>query len=680
MKFRTLLTFLAIVATVEAVKLRASRDAVSPMAKVVQLIEGLEAKVVAEGEREEETHLKFQSWCKETNATKRREMKTAEARREKFSAIVSKTESQAQVAAEKIAELQAAVAEAQDDLKNASSQREKEAADFESNEQQLMEAHDTASRAISVLKEEAKSKPALLQTLRAPLGRDGGGALLTTLSALADAAVMNTQDSDQLQNLLLMQKESVGAPEADAYTPQHGGIVDLLEDMLDKTKSQLGDLRKGESDARHNFEMLRQSLEDQISVDQKALASQSSAKLDAEQTRSSAEGELQAAVADFEEATRVVQGLTADCEQSAADYDSSVTARAEEIRVLAQAKDILKQSVPRSLVQTGSYSLLQLTKASKRAGPAEAVRRLARRHNSTVLAQLATRMEAVLRLGDRAGEDPFEKVRGLVSQMIARLEEQRAGAMKQEEYCEQQTKKTADKKEELENSAAKVNAKLEKATSLAASLQEEISELRANMATDQQEQKELSEIRQKEHEDYLEAKEELEQGLEGVRKATSVLSDYYQDMGSAPPEISAFLQEAPPMPAAFEKKSEASSGILQILDQAETDMASDLAAEESKESAAAEEYDKSTKEAQINSELQKKDMQHKTQQAAALKKQLSELEGDSSLAGEELSAVKEYEVQLQQQCVIKGESFEERKAKREADIAGLREAIDALSG
>ena len=50
------------------------------------------------------------------------------------------------------------------------------------------------------------------------------------------------------------------------------------------------------------------------------------------------------------------------------------------------------------------------------------VKRLAKKEHSVALAQLACRISAVMRFGSSAGEDPFAKVRALISDMISKLE------------------------------------------------------------------------------------------------------------------------------------------------------------------------------------------------------------------------------------------------------------------
>merc|ERR1719181_2330234 len=83
-----------------------------------------------------------------------------------------------------------------------------------------------------------------------------------------------------------------GAPAAAVYESKSGGIVDVLADMKDKAESELDELRKAEGNAKHNFNMLKQSLEDQIAADSTDLDQEKAAKATSEETKATAEGDL----------------------------------------------------------------------------------------------------------------------------------------------------------------------------------------------------------------------------------------------------------------------------------------------------------------------------------------------------------------------------------------------------
>ena len=62
-----------------------------------------------------------------------------------------------------------------------------------------------------------------------------------------------------------------------------------MEDLKEKADTELAELRKAESDAKHNFEMLKQSLSDQLDADNKDLDSEKTDKAAAEEDKATAE-------------------------------------------------------------------------------------------------------------------------------------------------------------------------------------------------------------------------------------------------------------------------------------------------------------------------------------------------------------------------------------------------------
>merc|ERR1719214_584256 len=87
--------------------------------------------------------------------------------------------------------------------------------------------------------------------------------------------------------------------------------------------------------------------------------------------------------------------------------------------------------------------------------------------------------------------------------------------------------KTEAKKGELEDSIDGLTAKIDKAAAASARLKEEVKTLEEELAALHKLQAEMDKARAEENAHYKEASAELEAGLAGVRKALSVLQDYY---------------------------------------------------------------------------------------------------------------------------------------------------------
>jgi predicted nucleic acid-binding Zn-ribbon protein len=254
--------------------------------------------------------------------------------------------------------------------------------------------------------------------------------------------------------------------------------------------------------------------------------------------------------------------------------------------------------------------------------------------------------------------------------MIAKLEAEAEAEATEKAYCDEQMAKTEAKKEDLDSTIAKLTSKIDQSAAASAALKEEVVELEKELAALAKMQAEMDKIRAEQLADYTVAKEELTQGLEGVRKALTMLKDYY---GSA-----AALVQQPAKPEGFVKAEGAGGSIIDILEVCESDFATNLAKEESEESDSVENYEKTTQENKISKATKEQDVKYKTQEAVALDKQISELTSDKETASTELAAVMEYYEKIKERCIAKPETYEERKARREAEIAGLKEALSIL--
>jgi len=352
-----------------------------------------------------------------------------------------------------------------------------------------------------------------------------------------------------------------------------------------------------------------------------------------------------------------------------------VRARAEELSVIAKAKKILEETTGGAVEQT--YSFVQISSSSflRNTKVIDMVKALAARSHSSALAQLASRISAVAQFGAGAGSDPFVKVRGLIETMISKLEKEGEEAATEKAFCDEETAKTEGKKGELEEDDEKLTTKIEQDTAKSAELKEEVNELQGDIATIVKEQAEMDTMRTEQHAAYNTAKADLELGLTGVRKALGVLRDYYASDDDAD---GSFVQQ-PAKPATFEKAGGAGSGIIGILEVCESDFADGLAKTETEEADEVAVYEKQTQENKVSMATKEQDVKGKTQEFKALDVSIAEMSSDRETVRTELSAVNEYYAKLQERCVAKPETYEERKARRESEIAGLEEALNVLT-
>merc|ERR1712113_1165143 len=255
------------------------------------------------------------------------------------------------------------------------------------------------------------------------------------------------------------------------------------------------------------------------------------------------------------------------------------------------------------------------------------------------------------------------KVKGLITDMIARLESEGEADASHKAYCDKELGETnvkhADKTAEIE----KLTTSIDQMSARSAQLKEEVARLQKELAELAASQSEMDKLRGEENADYTKNRADLEQGIEGVKIALKVLREYYANDDKA-----------------HEEAQGAGQGIIGLLEVIESDFTKTLAEMISTEESAAAAYDKQTKQNQIDKTAKDQDVKYKTKEAADLAKAVAADTADRSGVQTELDAVNEYLDSLHKQCDETVEPYAERKRRRESEIAGLKEALTILEG
>jgi DNA repair exonuclease SbcCD ATPase subunit len=467
--------------------------------------------------------------------------------------------------------------------------------------------------------------------------------------------LLQTQDSDE--DLSLQPQATTSS-----YSSSSGGIVDTLVDMGEKAEASLSSTRKDEMEAAHAFALLKQSLEDEISVAKKQLSQ-------ATLQKSSTEEELHAAEEDLATTKKVL----ADDESYLAELKESCSAKAtawsirqkdagEETAAIEKAKEILSTGV-KVFLQTSSMTRTKdedVEHAQRRAAAVRTLRGLAKKYNTFGLLELSM----------SAKSDPFGKVRGLIESMIAKLTKEAAEEADLKSFCDTETSESKAKQAELTAKLDKTNARIAKAVASKAKLTEDIKLLEEQVAEIDSADAEATKMRTEEHAEYLKSSKDLKDSAEAVAKAISVLTEYYS---------SASFVQTKEEPEFASNKGDIASTITSMLEVAESDLSKLLAETEAAESSAVAAYEALSEENKISKTTKMADAKGKANEVKSTDVALSNYKEDKTSLTGELDAVLAYLDKLKPQCETKVMSYAERKAKREAEIEGLKEALQVLS-
>merc|ERR1719221_2466594 len=582
---------------------------------------------------------------------------------EGLKAAIAKEESKSDELTAKVEELVKSIAEAAKNLAEAEKVRANEAADFSAEEKELLSVIDTLERAIGILEKElngASASAAMLQVKNAK-------GLTQALQAMVEASMMGSADAARLTALSQMsasdsqQEESatddaaLGAPAAAVYENKSGGIIDSLNGLLDQAHSQLSAARKKETQGQHDFALLKQSLDDSTKFSNKDLAEAKAGIAEAGEAKATATGDLDAASKALAADEKDLAELKEYCSSEADDYATDTKNRADELAALKAAIEAISDATGAA----GQVSFLQL-KSNVGFKVATFLRELAHgKDGSAALAQLASRVSSTVRLAARVGNDPFSKVKGLISDMIAKLEKEAGADATKKAYCDKETAEATSSKNDKAAEVEKLSVRIDRMAARSVSLKEEVATLEAELAALAKAQVEMDKIRASEKANFDAAKPELEAGIKGVQVGTKILKRYYS--------------------ASDSNNKGAVNSILGFLEVIESDFSKALAQRSAAEDSAQAEYEKMTQQNQVTRTSKEQDRKYKEQEITTLASDIAAAKTDRESVQNELDSVLDYLGELNKMCVAKAETYKERAAKRAAEIAGLKEAHDILN-
>ena len=168
------------------------------------------------------------------------------------------------------------------------------------------------------------------------------------LDIMVKASFISSADASQLTALVQTSNddsdEETGAPAAAVYENHSGGIIDTLNNLLGKAEGQLDSATKAETQAANAYDMLKQSLSDEIKYANKDMDESKKNSAESEESKASAEGDLGVTQKDLAQDVADLGSLHADCMAKAEDFEAEVTSRGEELKALAMAKKAVKDN------------------------------------------------------------------------------------------------------------------------------------------------------------------------------------------------------------------------------------------------------------------------------------------------------------------------------------------------
>lgn len=641
---------------------------------VVKMLKDMSAKAVRAKNDEKVAYAKSSTVCETETSRMEKAVSEAKERINVLKADIEKKTSEAKGLAEDVEGLSASIDKTTSDLELKVKARQEAYETFQKESKDLSESVDQLTRAHQTLKSAAhhKAGTASLQQLAA----EGSLApkVREVLTALTGTSAYASTDEQDLALLTRAMEPGV----ADAYKHQSGGIIEVLEQMRDKTDEELKTLRTTESKAKHDEELVIQELEISIKNAKKTKAEKLESKTKRDAQVAFGEKQLASVKEDKRDSEKLLEETSSECKEASDEFKEDQATREEEIEALAEATKLIESSEVSTakkhldlaqMASWGTTALIQLSAEKKiipAALPTHRVRvylkEQARRLKSKSLALVAEKMVA----------QPFNKVTRMIKGMLDRLESEAKEDATKEETCDVERAKTKQTRTELTGEVDSLTSKIEEGTGTISMLDKEIKVLEGEIQEIDEARQESKSRRAEEKDKNADIIKESTAAAKAVKDAVAVLKTFYKKKAGE----AEFIQEAASDPYGG-LQSEA-GGVLAMLEVVTSDFETAAAAAKKAEEKSKKRHDEFMTQSKTSKETKEKNLQLRKDDKTTEEAELTKSEAELKSTSKELEAANKYAEKLEGQCEDAGTTYKERAAARQAEIQSLKEALQIL--
>jgi chromosome segregation ATPase len=708
-------------ASVKSVTVQSDAERNSMIAKVIEMLGEEKDKISATLAAEAKVMEEYFEWCDDEQSETGYAIKTGQSKIEDLSALIEDNTAQIHSLDEEIADLGSEIAARSDEIKETTANREKDKEEFKRAEaEQLAMVEELESLEVELKKQMASmtTPPPVPVEGEAPaegeavaealLQRNAqhthqhtylakGVNLATLQRAMAKMVDSVWVDPQSKRNLALLNKDGIfiqngeepeeapatveiGADQMGAMQSNNANNLAAFEGLKGKAEEALQRQRDEEATKEHNFQLNIQSLKQAVALAENKVDDCKKDHSRLSEEKAEAEGELAEVQESKAADEKTLESLKTECDTGAQNWATRQKEAKAEMAAIDKAKEILSERV-KVFIQFhlgGKHPSDPAKDAATLATLAQTRAKLI-----PLFRDMGAKLHSVamLNLVSVASTEPLAQVKNLLNELIAKLEKEAAEAANLHAFCQEEKEKTTEALEKKDMTIQKLNARTDKASTKKQDLEEKVAELSGEIAKNDEAVKTATGIRNEEHAIFLKTEADFSGAADAVDDAMDALKAYYE--GASLVQVSgsqvSTSSKGKAPPSLGGAKTDSAGGIISILETMGEDFRKTVKEARSEEHEDQKEFDTMVQEMKVAKAAKESEIKASTSEIKSLTTALHGLGADTKMASKEEATIKEYVAKLKPQCGGRTTSYAERKAKMDAEIEGLKQALAILA-
>jgi len=669
----------------------------SPIARVVGLIIELKAGVEKDGKSEQQEYDKYACWCENTLARKAKAINQAKDLIDKLGKEILGLKGDLGSHGAEIQQLNKDIDDNKKATQEATEVRDKENAAFESHKNENEQCMGALEQAIKILTGAGTGKKGFLETMQEAQLLSVVGGVSKVLDTPLATHTMSAENIQTVQDFVSNPQSFIGAKSMSAaqtgqnpygdYAPQSSAIQGILKGMYDSFAADIEKDNAEESDKQKAFEALMATKKEELATLEKTLEKQSGDEAKKKQREAEAQTERDDTIAQLKADEEFFEDTKDACKKKAKEWSERSRLRTEELKGIEEAIQILQDPEAQATFDASATTFMQVSKkasAHHRSKAFTGLRKLASKYHSVAMANIA----AEVKTGGH-----FDKIMVMIDKMIGDLRKEEQEDIAHRDRCQSSEGKNKNDMEDLESDISKHEDDIERLENKETELKATIQSLEDQIAETKQAMKEALDIRNEETATFKQALKDDTDAVQVIGMAIGALAKFYKKnkiplelvQNKKEPEYTVNEDQAPTTSfddegGAYGGRKGESGGIIAIMEMIKEDTEKEMKTSTQDEADAQAAYEKNRAKNRKTLEAQEISKTEGEKELAATQGKIADTEEAKSSAAADLAEEQALESTLQNDCAWVEEHFDSRREKRKAEIDGLVEAKNFLSG